>query len=1085
MIRNKKLFAILTLVCFMFTLMPVAAMASDGVIDTEAELKAAIENGGEVVLGGDITLTETTTSGSLQPGAAMIIDKALTIDGAGHTITIASTAGSRGFAIINNTDESMAVEFKNVSIVSEVSGGRCIDTRSDYINLTLNKVNLTAITGSYTQPLTIGGSDKNGLTVDIINGSTITAGHYGIITFVPVTLNIENCTNVAGYGALYFKEGSAGTKVNLINSTLTGKAAANNHVSNTFGTVIFETSGVEVNVDKDSAIVATETTTSAKQVAFLFKNDSTATVKLENGAVVSEMIKSAERLTEAIADPYVTDITLINSFEVNEKIDIDNAITLDLNQNTITGTAKNIFYVSNDVTIKNGTIKNTVSNGRCVNTRKAVELVLNNVVLQTTGSGNTQPVTLGVAETGITKIHVKDSVIEAGNAGYGIIDFVKANITVENTDISGYAALYFKEGSNGSTVDVVNSDLSCVNNHDGEDNNFGTVVFQDGGIDVSIDSNSTVYAEANGTASQFAFIVPESTVTEDVIITLANGATVATEGDNAKVLINGRDYVLVTLSDESSVITKENKIMLDNESASILVEDTVELNVMIGDKNVSGVEWSTSDASVATVSNGVVTAVGAGTATITAKAGDATATCDVTVKAKHTVIFKNVENATEVKVVDGDKVAAPEDPTLTGMTFEGWYSDAEYKTKYDFDTAVTGDITLYAKWKENSSGGVVGGDSYVGGGSYTPSTSDKTESSTTTTVTPSGDTVKVETETKTEADGTKVETETTTTTTTTGETTKVETTTETKTDGTTVETTTTTTATGETTKVEVTTETNDEGTTVETTVTTDAQGETSTTVTATLDNGSAVTNNDKAVEVEVTKVEEKVVETVQEAVAADENVEVVGTADNAVSVRATNASTGAAQTSFVQPMAVSVPVDNTVLNNVEDTSKLTLAKVVTNEDGTTELVYMGGSYDEETGKFNAKVNEDGDYILVEKADLVKIELNIGETDIKHNDKATAMEVAPRINEDNRTMLQLSYIADALGCQTFWDGATRTVTVVKGDITLTMVIDEVIPGFDTKAVVENGRTLVPAGYISGMLGANVIWDPVDQQVIIVK
>ena len=42
-----------------------------------------------------------------------LFNKALTIDGAGHTITIASTAGFRGFAIINNTDESMAVEFKN------------------------------------------------------------------------------------------------------------------------------------------------------------------------------------------------------------------------------------------------------------------------------------------------------------------------------------------------------------------------------------------------------------------------------------------------------------------------------------------------------------------------------------------------------------------------------------------------------------------------------------------------------------------------------------------------------------------------------------------------------------------------------------------------------------------------------------------------------------------------------------------------------------------------------------------------------------------------------------------------------------
>ena len=44
------------------------------------------------------------------------------------------------------------------------------------------------------------------------------------------------------------------------------------------------------------------------------------------------------------------------------------------------------------------------------------------------------------------------------------------------------------------------------------------------------------------------------------------------------------------------------------------------------------VTWSSDNASVATVSNGVVTAVANGTATITAKAGDKTATCTVTVK---------------------------------------------------------------------------------------------------------------------------------------------------------------------------------------------------------------------------------------------------------------------------------------------------------------------------------------------------------------------------------------------------------------------------------------------------------------------
>ena len=45
------------------------------------------------------------------------------------------------------------------------------------------------------------------------------------------------------------------------------------------------------------------------------------------------------------------------------------------------------------------------------------------------------------------------------------------------------------------------------------------------------------------------------------------------------------------------------------------------------------VTWESSDTSIATVSDGTVTGVNAGTATITAKAGDKTATCEVTVEA--------------------------------------------------------------------------------------------------------------------------------------------------------------------------------------------------------------------------------------------------------------------------------------------------------------------------------------------------------------------------------------------------------------------------------------------------------------------
>ncbi len=41
----------------------------------------------------------------------------------------------------------------------------------------------------------------------------------------------------------------------------------------------------------------------------------------------------------------------------------------------------------------------------------------------------------------------------------------------------------------------------------------------------------------------------------------------------------------------------------------------------------------------------------------------------------------------------------PEDPVLAGYTFDGWYTDRTLTSAYDFDTRVTSDFTLYAKWK--------------------------------------------------------------------------------------------------------------------------------------------------------------------------------------------------------------------------------------------------------------------------------------------------------------------------------------------------------------------------------------------------
>lgn len=49
-------------------------------------------------------------------------------------------------------------------------------------------------------------------------------------------------------------------------------------------------------------------------------------------------------------------------------------------------------------------------------------------------------------------------------------------------------------------------------------------------------------------------------------------------------------------------------------------------------------------------------------------------------------------------VEKGEKATKPANPTASGWTFKGWYTDANCTKAYDFDTAVTSDLTLYAKW---------------------------------------------------------------------------------------------------------------------------------------------------------------------------------------------------------------------------------------------------------------------------------------------------------------------------------------------------------------------------------------------------
>ena len=215
----------------------------------------------------------------------------------------------------------------------------------------------------------------------------------------------------------------------------------------------------------------------------------------------------------------------------------------------------------------------------------------------------------------------------------------------------------------------------------------------------TVDDEGTVKAVGNGTAKITAAVEGTDVKTTAVV-------TVDLGGSDTGSFVSS-----ITLNKEEFELTSEGQT--EKLEAAVLPEDASNTDVI----------WKSSDESVAVVDeDGVVTAVGNGTATITAEAADGsgiTATATVTVKiaaaATNVRVTFNANGGTGAPaykdVIKGTAVAKPANPKRTGYTFKGWFTKSVGGTAYNFAAPVTANITLYAQWlkdctvKFNANGG--------------------------------------------------------------------------------------------------------------------------------------------------------------------------------------------------------------------------------------------------------------------------------------------------------------------------------------------------------------------------------------------
>ena len=186
---------------------------------------------------------------------------------------------------------------------------------------------------------------------------------------------------------------------------------------------------------------------------------------------------------------------------------------------------------------------------------------------------------------------------------------------------------------------------------------------------------------------------------------------------------------------------------------------------------------------------------------------------------------------------------------------------------------------------------------------------------------------------------------------------------------------------------------------------------------------------------------------------------------------------------FVSPISVSINLA-ALRPTPEIAGQLSGVRLHTDDQKNIIPIPLGGAYNSQNYDFNFYTDRFSGYTVMLFKYRTAMNMTIASPVGYVNGEIKTLDTPPMIIND-RAMVPLRFIGEALGARFFWDEAARAVTFRLGLKEVRLEVGRLAPGLDSPPVIINDRTMVPVRYIAEAFGAKVNWYAFNNMVTVFK